>query len=134
MSNSAGVRMLQQTTVRLAKGELGLRVMLWKTGKQEAQEAAAQATMASALRETRNSAGVRVLQQTMVRLAKGELGLRVMLSKIGKQEAKEAAAQAALRETRNSAGIRVLQQTMVGLAKGELGKTGKGRMSDVVED
>ena len=134
MSNSAGVRMLQQTTVRLAKGELGLRVMLWKTGKQEAQKAAAQATMASALRETRNSAGVRVLQQTMVRLAKGELGLRVMLSKIGKQEAKEAAAQAALRETRNSAGIRVLQQTMVGLAKGELGKTGKGRMSDVVED
>ena len=112
-NKSQAMKMLQQVFALMTKGKQGLRLLLWRCGKQDAKEAAAEAAMAAVLKQTRNSAGVKMLKQALARLAKGELGLRLLLWKSGKQEAKEAAAMAAadvamaaaLEQTTNSASV-----------------------------
>ena len=128
MGQGSGVKMLKQAMARLAKGELGYLVMLWKAG----QKAAAVQAALDVQNGLKQGAGLKMLQRAFAELTKGELGLRLMLWRTGKQEAKEAAKQAeqdalaaAMEAELNSkaqgAGLRMLKQTLAEATRGELG-------------
>merc|ERR1719253_881403 len=121
LGQSSGLKMLKRAMAEMTKGELGLRMQVWKAGKQAAKEAAAEAAMAAALKNSSNSAGVKMLKQAMARLAKGELGYLVMLWKAGQ---KAAAVQVALdvqNGLKQGAGLKMLQRAFAAFTKGELG-------------
>merc|ERR1719502_1001970 len=79
-SKGAGLRQLRQIMVRLMKGEVGMRVEVWRMGvkvdayaKYEAMQAALEAQM----KAQGQGAGLRQLRQIMMRMVKGEVGMRV---------------------------------------------------------
>ena len=74
--------MLKQTLAEMAKGELGLRVMLWRAGKnqslRDAQDALT-AAMSIALRSGENKAGLQMIKQVVADQIKGEKGMRLRI-------------------------------------------------------
>jgi hypothetical protein len=63
---------------RLAKGEVAMRIEVWRQGQKMA-EYAKLAEMRDALADPGLEAGLRLLRQIWARMVKGELGLRVVV-------------------------------------------------------
>merc|ERR1719450_2090521 len=78
---SAGLRMLRQIFARMVKGEVGMRVEIWRTTMKDEVRAAEMARMQRELEEraadASKGAALRQLKQIMVRIMKGEVGMRV---------------------------------------------------------
>merc|ERR1719311_566348 len=77
----AGLRQLRQIMVRMVKGEVGLRVEIWRTTMKDEVRALEMARLQRELEEraadASKGAGLRQLRQIMVRMMKGEVGMRV---------------------------------------------------------
>ena len=70
---SAGVKMLKSVLARLANGELGMRLVIWKSGKQYTKDAEVQAVVDIQCALTQG-AGLKMLQCVFARLVELELG------------------------------------------------------------
>ena len=77
----AGLRLLRQIMVRMVKGEVAMRVVIWKTATQDVQRMAELKLLQWKLdgRTADGSKGValRLLRQIMVRMVKGETAMRL---------------------------------------------------------
>merc|ERR1719161_1288785 len=73
----AGLRMLRQIFARMVKGEVGMRVEIWRTTMKDEVRAAEMARMQRELEEraadASKGAALRQLKQIMVRIMKGEV-------------------------------------------------------------
>ena len=126
-----GLRQMKQILARFAAGELGMRVNLWRGTMMDSHHSVVVrhfAAMESKLRDQMQSTAVRMLQDTIVRLVRGDLGLRVSLWKrwveqeividdmsILERDLLDKAADAA-----QGAGIRLVMQIMTRMMKGEV--------------
>ena len=117
--------MLRQIMAHMVKGELGLRLEIWrqllridKDMRNASQFAAMQASLASQMRAQRQDAGLHMLRQVLARIAKGKMALRVEVWRTGcayhrhsqellrlRRDLEEDAAQ-----QRKGAGLRLLRQ------------------------
>merc|ERR1719324_343577 len=79
-SKGAGLRQLRQIMVRMMKGEVGMRVEIWRSAVKMdayAKHRELQAALEAQMQAQGQGAGLRQLRQIMVRLVKGEVGMRV---------------------------------------------------------
>ena len=90
MGQGSGVKMLKQAMARLAKGELGYLVMLWKAG----QKAAAVQAALDVQNGLNQGAGLKMLQRAFAAFTKGELGMSLLEWKSNRQDAKKAESEA----------------------------------------
>ena len=131
-ARAGAMKQLQQIMARMVKGELGMRVLVWRTEIKEQKAMAADAVAAMALK----SGAMKQLQQIMARMVKGELGTRVLVwrTEIKEQKAmaasdassaskveKAMAAAVAVTMAGKSSAMKQLQQIMTRMVKGELG-------------
>ena len=75
---------------RMLKGELGLRVEVWRSGLRMHQHGRQQEMMAALeaqMRAQGQGAGVRQLRQIMYRMVKGEKGMRLEVWRTGMKDA-----------------------------------------------
>jgi len=121
-SKGAGLRQLQQVFVRLTKGEVCMRLVIWRQllnidtyNILEVRRASLQEKMCS----DRKGSGLRQLVQIMVRMTKGEMAMRIM---IWLQTMRiEAFNQIEMmRADRRNAGIKALKQVMIRQTKGKI--------------
>merc|ERR1719482_673476 len=128
----AGLRQLRQIMVRLVKGEVGLRVEIWRTAMKDEVRALEMARLQRDLEEraadASKGAGLRQLRQIMVRLMKGEVGMRVEIWRTGvkmdayaRHRELQAALEAQMQAQGQGAGLRQLRQIMMRMVKGEVG-------------
>merc|ERR550537_2953 len=77
----AGLRQLRQILTRMVKGEVGMRVEIWRTAMKDEMRAEEMARLQRELEEraadASKGAALRQLKQIMVRLMKGEVAMRV---------------------------------------------------------
>ena len=78
-SRGAGLRMLKQAMARLVRGELGLRLEVWR-----------QEVSKHRMRQQERGTGLKAMQQIMVRLVKGEVAMRVVMWRTSTREASHA--------------------------------------------
>merc|ERR1719353_720319 len=79
-SKGAALRQLRQIMVRIMKGEVGMRVEIWRTAVKMdayAKHRELQAALEAQMQAQGQGAGLRQLRQIMVRMVKGEVGMRV---------------------------------------------------------
>ena len=77
-AKGAGLLLLKQVMVRLMKGEVAMRVMVWKTA-QGREKADLEARATAATTAAAKGAGLLLLKQVMVRMMKGEVAMRVVV-------------------------------------------------------
>merc|ERR1719240_1601395 len=131
-SKGAALRQLKQIMVRLMKGEVGMRLEMWR--QQVKMDAYAryqemQAALEAQMKAQGQGAGLRQLRQIMVRLVKGEVGLRVEIWRTAMKDEVRALEMARLQrdlearaaDASKGAGLRQLRQIMVRMVKGEVG-------------
>ena len=77
----AGVRQMKLAMVRMVKGEVGMRVAIWhmwmKDGVRGKQMDRMRSELEARAANGRKGAALRQMKQIMVRMVKGEVGLRV---------------------------------------------------------
>ena len=76
----AGVRLLRQVMVRMVKGDVGMRLEAWRAmvvTEGYAKRGAARDGLKALLKAQGQEAGVRMMRHVMVRMAKGEVGMRL---------------------------------------------------------
>jgi len=128
----AGLRMLRQVLARQVKGELGMRMEIWKMAvvddKHATQLRAMQKELERSLSDTSSGAGLRALRQVFARIMKGELGLRIEVWRTAAKMAAmeefqriQAELEAKMRSQGQSAGLKQLQLIMMRMVKGEVG-------------
>ena len=120
------LQQLRQIMLRLVKGESAMRVDIWRTEVKEKaralQLAQVQRDLASQLADVSKGAGLRLLKQIMIRLAKGETAMRV---EVWRQQVEMAShswqreTEAALRNRGKRNGVRLLAQAVHRITKGE---------------
>merc|ERR1719502_2453999 len=124
----AGLRQLRQIMVRMVKGEVGLRVEIWRTTMKDEVRAMEMARLQRDLEaraaDASKGAGLRQLRQIMVRMMKGEVGMRVEIWRMGvkmdayaRYEAMQSALEAQMKAQGQGAGLRQLRQIMVRMVK-----------------
>ena len=147
---AAGVRQLRQIVVRMTRGELGLRVQVWRAVMADALRSnmvrQMQAVLEAKAGNAGKGAGMRQLKQIVVRMAKGAAGLRVEVWRTGARAAAykrhcevKAALEAQMHAHGQAAGVRMqileaqiraqhqamclhqLRRSVVGLVQGEAG-------------
>merc|ERR1719201_2797893 len=128
----AGLRQLRQIMVRLVKGEVGLRVEIWRTAMKDEVRALEMARLQSELEaraaDASKGAALRQLRQIMVRIMKGEVGMRVeiwrtavKMDAYAKHRELQAALEAQMQAQGQGAGLRQLRQILTRMVKGEVG-------------
>lgn len=80
-TQSTGIKMLSHTLAYIVKGELGLRISVWR-GEQQSEEASREAfereaAMKESLLAMSHSTGFKMLKQVVAFELKGELGMRL---------------------------------------------------------
>lgn len=133
-----GIKAMRQIMVRVAKGEVAMRVVIWRTAMQEENHADAMslawlqcetktAAIVTAATNERLHIAICQIRQIWVRNIKGEIGLRVVVWRDTKDEARRAEESAHLRrgledraaDAMKAAGLRMLKQVMARLARGD---------------
>merc|ERR1719247_3348391 len=128
----AGLRMLRQIMMRMVKGEVGLRVEIWRTTMKDevraAEMARLQADLEARAADASKGAALRQLRAIMVRIMKGESAMRlemwrtaVKMDAYAKHAELAAALEAQMRSQGQGAGLRMLRQIMMRMVKGEAG-------------
>lgn len=122
-----GMRMLRQILARRTKGELGLRLEVWRMALR-VQMRGMRKALETQMKAQGQGAGLRMLRQIMARQTKGELGLRIEVWRTGCQDGvrgreldreRRALAEQADNAAKG-AGLRQLKQILARLAKGEV--------------
>merc|ERR1719305_1489057 len=127
----AGLRQLRQIMVRLVKGEVGLRVEIWRTAMKDEVRATEMARLQSDLEaraaDASKGAALRQLRQIMVRIMKGEAAMRLevwrqllKMDAYAKHAELAAALEAQMRAQGQGAGLRMLKQCLARVMRGEL--------------
>jgi len=125
-----GLRLLRQMIARLIKGEIGMRVAMWRINVRDSARSFCMAKLEADLEAksmAQSESGLRQLRQIMARMVKGELGMRVEIwrmaaradahtTHLGMQEAMNASSHPG-----QAAGLRQLRQITAQLLRGELG-------------
>jgi len=129
---AAGLRMMTQTMLRLARGEQAVMISQWRQGTEAALHAEKVSRVERELKflnsESAKGQGLKMMAQIMTRAVKGELGMRILIWRTTMSEWKRLDALSAMRRELDSkaahasrgAGIRQLKQVMIRLAKGEI--------------
>merc|ERR1719454_951998 len=79
-SKGAALRQLKQIMVRIMKGEVAMRLEVWRSLMKMdayAKHAEMQAALEAQMRGQGQGAGLRMLRQIFARMVKGEVGMRV---------------------------------------------------------
>ena len=124
---SAAVRQLRAVMVRLAKGEVAMRVeiwcMKWKVWSIQ-QDDALKASLEAEMKTGKHAAAVKRLSMMMVGMMRGAKGIALQGMKLGvadeRRNAEMRAMQSASEAQMRSAAVRQLRAVMVRLAKGEV--------------
>ena len=122
---SAGLRMLRQIMARMLKGEVGLRLEVWRTAMRDETRASELAQLQRELEarasDASKGAALRQLKQIMIRIMKGETAMRLevwrMAMKVEKYaefEAMQAALEAQMKSQGQGAGLRQRRAGAVG--------------------
>merc|ERR1719253_1857033 len=130
-SKGAALRQLKQIMVRLMKGEVAMRLEVWKSLMKMdayAKHAELQAALEAQMRAQGQDAGLRMLKQIMVRMVKGEAAMRVEIWRTAMKDEVRADEMARLQadlearaaDAGKGAALRQLKQIMVRLMKGEV--------------
>lgn len=121
-----GLRMLRQILAQQTKGDLAMRVEVWRVGLRVHMRAMRTALEAQ-MRAQGQGTGIRMLRQVMSRQTKGEIGMRIELWRTGYCDSvrgKMECERRALAEQADSAAkgvsLRMLKQVLARLAKGEV--------------
>lgn len=130
------LRQMKQTLCRLARGEVEMRVSVWRDGMKDSSHSIMVrhfVAMENKLRDQMQCSGVKMIQQSMQRLVKGELGMRLTVWKqwvqgeivLDDMDILHRSLTAALTDqaadASTGAGLRLVMQIMTRLMKGELG-------------
>jgi hypothetical protein len=122
-STSAALKLMGQIMVRIVKGELGLRLVVWQGWMREYQQLRQEETteaLAAAAREHCMFSATRQMGQIMARMVKGELGLRLVVWKGMLMDYKIQQEEEEQQERRFVIALGQLRQVMARLAKGEV--------------
>merc|ERR1719305_1693856 len=79
-SKGAAMRMLKQIMVRMVKGEVAMRLVIWQQQvkmEEQAKHAAMQAALEAQMRTQGQGAGLRMLRQIVMRMVKGKVAMRL---------------------------------------------------------
>ena len=98
-SKGAALRQLRAIMVRIMKGESAMRLEMWRTAVKMdayAKHAELAAALEAQMRAQGQGAGLRMLKQIMVRMVKGEAGLRVEIWRTAMKDAQRVAEMARL--------------------------------------
>ena len=80
------LRRFQQIVMRLMKGEVGMRIQIWYKHMQDQMQAAELDKLHCELEAkagANQASGLRMLKQTMIRLTKGDLAMRIEIWRVG---------------------------------------------------
>ena len=116
--------------IRLMKGEMGLRVEVWRQAVKMdayAKHAELQAALEAQMKAQGQGAGLRMLRQIMLRMVKGEAGMRVEIWRTMMKDEVRAEEMARLQadlearaaDASKGAALRQLRAIMVRIMKGE---------------
>ena len=128
----AGVRLLRQVVADLLKGEMGMRVEVWRTAVNDAKRAEAMTRLQYELEaqaaDKHRGVGLRQLKRIWVRNMKGEMGMRVEVWRSATKmdahathQRMKAALETQMQANGQQAGVRLLRQVVADLLKGEMG-------------
>ena len=109
---------------RMVKGEVGMRVEIWKMGLKMdayAKHAQLQAALEAQMRAQGQGAGLRMLRQIMARMVKGEKGMRIEIWRTSmkdevraqQMERQQRELEARAADASRGAGLRQLRQTLL---------------------
>ena len=120
-SMNAGIKQMGQIMARMVKGELGMRLVVWKgmlVDYKIQQEMVAKALIEAQARSASMNAGIKQMGQIMARMVKGELGMRLVVwkgmwndFKVTVREAEQSSASG------RESGLRIMRAMMKGWAK-----------------
>jgi len=130
-----GLRILRQHMARQVRGEVGFRIEIWRTKKEDDKRAGLDSgelaeRFEAQMRAQGQGRGLRLLRQIMARMVKGEKGYRLEIFRTRvkdvKRESDLARQTKALADAQNDAlkgaGLRALKRTLARIAKGVLGE------------
>merc|ERR1719502_1954241 len=131
-AKGAALRQLRQIMVRMMKGEVGMRVEIWRTAVKMdayAKHRELQAALEAQMQAQGQGAGLRQLRQILARMVKGEMGMRVEIWRTAMKDEMRADQMARLQselearaaDAAKGAALRQLRQIMVRMMKGEVG-------------
>merc|ERR1719181_1712753 len=130
-SKGAALRQLKQIMVRIMKGEVAMRLEVWRSLMKMdayAKHAELQAALEAQMRSQGQGAGLRMLRQIFARMVKGEVGMRVEIWRTTMKDEVRAREMARLQrelearaaDASKGAALRQLKQIMVRIMKGEV--------------
>ena len=119
---------LKVTFARISRGEIGMRVFVWRSGMQSAREASKEAREAAALEEQVRRKGrsqaITKLKLAFAKITRGETGMRVYIWRCAVKAVKDAEAVAVankLASRMKAQGLNKLKDTMMRIARGKFG-------------
>ena len=123
---------LEGNKTRMVNGEMGMRVMIWRTRMQDDTQASGMARIKSEIEcqsvESRRVSAFKLLNHIMVRLIKEEIAMRLdvwrslmRMDAHAKHFARQASRKRRTRDGDQAAGVRLLRQLMTLMVKGEMG-------------
>lgn len=127
----AAIRQFKCIIARMMRGELGLRVLVWRSAMRQSHDAARERELqrefcARAL--SQKSGALRQLRRTLVSIAKGVVAMRVEVWRMATQMTAhqrmlqmQAALETQMRGQSLGTGLRTLRQIMAHQARGEIG-------------
>merc|ERR1719460_2946772 len=129
-SKGAALRQLRAIMVRIMKGESAMRLEMWRTAVKMdayAKHAELAAALEAQMRSQGRGAGLRMLRQIMMRMVKGEAGMRVEIWRTTMKDEVRAEEMARLQadlearaaDASKGAALRQLRAIMVRIMKGE---------------
>ena len=122
-SHDSGLRLLRASIARLLRGVMGQCVEIWRTRMRDEEREAALEGQRAALEaravEMSVGAGLRQLRQILVRLVKGEVGLRVEVWRMAvrmwvmeQHKAMQVRLEAQMRGQSHDSGLRLLRASL----------------------
>ena len=90
VQEGARVRMMRQVMARMVKGEIGMRLVVWRTAVQDEvhgkQLRLLQDGLEARMMAQGQGAGVTMMKQAMARMVKGEVGMRLVVWRTAVQD------------------------------------------------
>merc|ERR1719502_1598566 len=128
----AGLRQLRQILARMVKGEMGMRVEIWRTAMKDEMRADQMARLQSELEaraaDAAKGAALRQLRQILARMVKGEVGMRVeiwrtamKMDAYAKHRELQAALEAQMQDASKAVALNNLRIICARMVKGEVG-------------